>query len=49
VLPWLCGPVCTPVIGNVLVYRNQFDLTATYARMLNGVLETALVRARPDL
>jgi hypothetical protein len=49
VLPWLCGTVCTPVIGNVLVYRNQFDLTATYARMLNGVLETALVRARPDL
>jgi hypothetical protein len=43
VLPWLCGAVCTPVVGNVLVYRNQFDLTATYARSLNGVLEAALI------
>jgi hypothetical protein len=42
VLPWLCGAVCTPVVGSVLVYRNRFDLTATYSRMLNGVLEGAL-------
>ena len=42
VLPWLCTAVCTPVIGNVLVYRNRFHLTATYARLLNGVLEDAL-------
>ncbi|HEY0534722.1 MAG TPA: SGNH hydrolase domain-containing protein [Actinoplanes sp.] len=48
VLPWLCGAVCTPVVGNVLVYRNQFDLTATYSRMLNGVLESALVRSFPQ-
>jgi hypothetical protein len=48
VLPWLCGAVCTPVVGNVLVYRNQFDLTATYSRMLNGVLEAALVRQFPQ-
>jgi SGNH domain (fused to AT3 domains) len=47
VLPWLCGAVCTPVVGNVLVYRNQFDLTATYARMLNGVLEAALKHGFP--
>ena len=47
VLPWLCGAVCTPVVGNVLVYRNRFDLTATYSRMLNGVLEDALVRSFP--
>ncbi|MET0426804.1 MAG: SGNH hydrolase domain-containing protein, partial [Actinoplanes sp.] len=32
VLPWLCSAVCTPVIGNVTVYRNRFHLTATYAR-----------------
>jgi hypothetical protein len=31
----------------VLVYRNRFDLTATYSRMLNGVLEDALVRSFP--
>lgn len=42
VLPWLCTETCTPVIGNVAVYRNRFQLTATYARMLNGVLEDAL-------
>jgi hypothetical protein len=42
VLPWLCGNVCTPVIGNVVVYRNRFHLSATYARMLTGVLEDAL-------
>jgi hypothetical protein len=48
VLPWLCGAVCTPVVGNVLVYRDRFHLTATYVRMLNGVLETALVREFPQ-
>jgi len=42
VLPWLCSAVCTPVIRNVLVYRNRFQLTATYARMLSGVLSDAL-------
>ncbi|MEU4244895.1 SGNH hydrolase domain-containing protein [Actinoplanes sp. NPDC026619] len=45
VLPWLCSTICTPVIGNVLVYQNQFHLTATYARMMHGVLEEALARA----
>ena len=43
VLPWLCTTICTPVIGNVTVYRNRFHLTATYAGMLSGVLEDALV------
>ena len=47
VLPWLCTAVCTPVIGNVTVYRNRFHLTATYARMLSGVLEDALLKAFP--
>ncbi|MGX6604584.1 SGNH hydrolase domain-containing protein [Micromonosporaceae bacterium Da 78-11] len=42
VLPWLCGSTCTPVIGDVTVYRNRFYLTATYARRLSGVLEDAL-------
>ncbi|MFC3737580.1 SGNH hydrolase domain-containing protein [Paractinoplanes deccanensis] len=48
VLPWLCTTVCTPVIGNVGVYRNRFHLTATYARMMNGVLEEALVKHFPQ-
>jgi hypothetical protein len=47
VLPWLCTAVCTPVIGNIVVYRNRFHLSATYARMLNGVLEDALFRRQP--
>jgi len=42
VLPWLCTAVCTPVIGDVLVYRNRFQLTATYSRLLNEVLEREL-------
>jgi hypothetical protein len=47
VLPWLCGTVCTPVIGNMVVYRNRYQLTATYVRTLSGVLEDALVQADP--
>ena len=47
VLPWLCGAVCTPVIGSMTVYRNRFQLSATYARMLNGVLENAVLATAP--
>jgi hypothetical protein len=47
VLPWLCSAVCTPVIGNVTVYRNRFQLSATYARLLTTVLEDALLKAIP--
>jgi SGNH domain-containing protein len=47
VLPWLCSSVCTPVIGNVTVYRNRFHLTATYARMMSGILEDALLKDFP--
>ncbi|WP_433371926.1 SGNH hydrolase domain-containing protein [Actinoplanes sp. CA-142083] len=47
VLPWLCSSICTPVIGNVMVYRNRFHITGTYSRMLNGVLEDALDRSDP--
>jgi len=47
VLPWLCTAVCTPVIGDVLVYRTRFALTATYSRLLNGVLERALPSPAP--
>jgi hypothetical protein len=47
VLPWLCSAICTPIIGNVLVYRNRFHITGTYARTLNGALETALNQTDP--
>jgi SGNH domain (fused to AT3 domains) len=48
VLPWLCTALCTPVIGNITVYRNRFHLSATYARMLSGVLEDGLHPGGPD-
>ncbi|GAB2581599.1 hypothetical protein Aab01nite_58710 [Paractinoplanes abujensis] len=48
VLPWLCTTTCPAVIGNVTVYRNRFHLSATYARMLNGVLEEALLKHFPS-
>ncbi|MBL7262131.1 SGNH hydrolase domain-containing protein [Paractinoplanes lichenicola] len=48
VLPWLCTATCPAVIGNVTVYRNRFYLSGTYARMLNGVLEDALLERFPS-
>jgi SGNH domain (fused to AT3 domains) len=33
---------CAPIIGNVLVWRDNEHLTATYASSLDGVLGTAL-------
>jgi hypothetical protein len=47
VLPWLCSSICTPVIGNVMVYRNRFHITGTYSRMLNRPLEDALDKTDP--
>ncbi|MBM2617080.1 hypothetical protein JIG36_16105 [Actinoplanes sp. LDG1-06] len=48
VLPWLCTQTCPAVIGNVTVYRNRFHLSGTYSRMLNGVLEEALLERFPS-
>jgi hypothetical protein len=42
VVPWFCAVVCPVVISGVIVYRNRFALTATYARVVSGVLEDAL-------
>jgi hypothetical protein len=47
VLPWLCSAICMPVIGNVTVYRDRFHLTASYARLMSGVLEESLVKTFP--
>ena len=39
----ICGAhTCTPVVGNVLVWRDNEHLTATYASSLDGALGTAL-------
>jgi hypothetical protein len=37
--PWLCtATTCPAVIGNTLVYRDNSHLTATYSKVLGGVL-----------
>ena len=42
---WICTDTdCPPVIGNVLVYRDEHHLTATYARTLTIAFESMLVR-----
>ncbi len=39
----ICGAhTCAPVVGNVLVWRDNEHLTATYATSLDGALGTAL-------
>lgn len=39
VAPWLCtATICPAVIGNTLVYRDGSHLTATYSKVLGGVL-----------
>jgi hypothetical protein len=42
VFPWFCSSVCTPVIGNMVVYGLRNHLTATYATYLSGALQAAL-------
>ncbi len=42
VTPWFCATVCSPVIGNMLVYTNDYHVTATYAEFLTGELRAAL-------
>ena len=37
-----CSAVCTPIIGNMLVYENQYHITETYATYLSGALQNAL-------
>ncbi|HMO95768.1 MAG TPA: SGNH hydrolase domain-containing protein, partial [Tepidiformaceae bacterium] len=42
VTPWFCGETCSPVIGNMLAYTNDFHVTAAYARFLSPALESVL-------
>ncbi len=43
VTPWFCDSVCSPVIGNMVVYTNEYHVTSTYARYLGNALEAVLV------
>jgi hypothetical protein len=40
--PWLCSSICTPVIGNMIVYTNRFQISRTYAAWLSGVVQEEL-------
>ena len=42
VIPWFCSKVCSPVIGDTGVYRNQFHTTAAFGRLVSGPLGRAL-------
>lgn len=40
---YICGPEeCPPIIGNTLVYRDAHHLTATFSKLLAGVLADQL-------
>jgi hypothetical protein len=42
VVPWVCSSTCTAVVGNMLVYENQYHLSQTYTEHLAGALQSAL-------
>jgi hypothetical protein len=39
---WICSKICEPIVGNIRVYNDQYDLSATYAKSLSGVVQKAL-------
>jgi hypothetical protein len=44
--PWLCtNTTCPPVIGGMVVYRDDSHLTNTYAETLTGPVGKAVLRA----
>ena len=43
---YICpGDRCSPIVGNVLVYRDKHHLTATYAATLASALEPFVLKA----
>ena len=42
VVSWFCSDVCSPVIGDTGVYRNQFHTTAAFGRLVSGPVGRAL-------
>jgi hypothetical protein len=41
-LQWLCTTTCSPIIGNMIVYLDNWHITATYAASLSQVIATDL-------
>ena len=45
---WMCAAgLCPPVVGNILVYRDSYHLTTTFAKWMTPVIE-ATVAARVE-
>ena len=42
VMPWFCSTTCTDIIDDIVVYKDNDHITATYSRYLESVLGTAL-------
>jgi SGNH domain (fused to AT3 domains) len=40
--PWFCSDVCEPIIGDMIVYQNEYHITAAYSRYLAGVVASAV-------
>ncbi len=41
-LPWICTKSCSPIVGNMMVYMDNWHLTATYSAFLSKVMATDL-------
>jgi hypothetical protein len=39
---WLCTTTCSPIVGNMIVYTNNWHITATYAAFLSKVMAADL-------
>jgi hypothetical protein len=44
-VPWLCTTTCSPVIGDMVVYRDAYHVSNTYVTYLSKVLGAALSTA----
>jgi hypothetical protein len=45
---WMCGEICSPILGNVLVYRDSNHLTKEFADILAPVVEEHLPVLRSE-
>jgi hypothetical protein len=39
---WMCAQLCVPIVGHIRVYNDRYHMSATYAKYLSGVVQTAL-------
>lgn len=39
---WFCTDICGPIIGAMVVYQNQYHITAAYSRYLSGVVASSI-------